>query len=559
MSNPLSSPTGRSLRPRVLKRPAKVTSPVEISPTPKVKGKAGKGMKVWLKCRWCDYKSYNPPNILRHERLHNRPGKFPCPSCNYATNAKSHFNDHVKRCHTIKSSTSPPPLPDESSGYTTEEISLPDSLKTSSSSSSEEEAPKVLAVQPSTRKRPSRSSDPEEAEVFRCPKCSYWARRVHTFHDHYLSSHNPAELPFRCSACGMLSKYRARSDVHIRQLAVEGKDPNHIGARTLAVRPVPDDEYAACLRMEYVPADVPYGWIDDSSSSSSSDSEEEEEKGLAVVKVETPPGSPNKVMRMDQQQKCLEEEEARCRKRISQLGEAIHAAYESLNEAKKKTTASREVQAVQSRVEVMKEKVRAAQEEVDSALAKKEDIRTRMKEAVSFKVRAEIAVRTHQCRALQIRLSALEARDDPDRQLKAEEELAEVELNVRNAEEEVDRAEGVLQSLRQEADGLEMEVEEAEESRNGASQVMRMVQSELSSLLDSPSTSTRMVEELKGGARKLIREYAEQEEHLVKIIYLRTLAGIRKKEEDWMEALDRQYDENESLNLLCISYQQGDK
>ncbi len=86
-----------------------------------------------------------------------------------------------------------------------------------------------------------------ERLVYQCPLCSYWARTVTNFHQHYIAHEKtPA---FKCSECDYSARYRSNVTKHI----TNSSKKTHKSACWVLIKSVPENQYPEYLKTAHVP------------------------------------------------------------------------------------------------------------------------------------------------------------------------------------------------------------------------------------------------------------------------------------------------------------------
>ena len=86
-----------------------------------------------------------------------------------------------------------------------------------------------------------------ERLVYQCPLCSYWARTVTNFHQHFIAHEKtPA---FKCSKCDYSARYRSSVTKHIRNSSKK----THNSACWVLIKTVPENQYPEYLKTAHVP------------------------------------------------------------------------------------------------------------------------------------------------------------------------------------------------------------------------------------------------------------------------------------------------------------------
>ncbi len=86
-----------------------------------------------------------------------------------------------------------------------------------------------------------------ERLVYQCPLCSYWARTVTNFHQHFIAHEKtPA---FKCSACDFSARSRRIVTRHIKR----SRTKNHVSACWIMIKTIPENQYPEYLKTAHVP------------------------------------------------------------------------------------------------------------------------------------------------------------------------------------------------------------------------------------------------------------------------------------------------------------------
>lgn len=411
---------------------------------------------------------------------------------------------------------------------------------------------------------PSFQTAREETEqmesVLCCPECPYWCRHPSIFHDHFLR-HQPFPI-YKCSGCDVRRRCRQSINSHIDQ---EKKvDEHHRSAEIILTEPIPEDRYATFRRMMTVNKTDNSGWTNHSRAAKRGSAVLQEEASQDVSRSSDSPGSPPAetepfsksepplkqkedplMIIPDDLHTCdWDEEETKCCRKIRQIEKDLEAAQRMLHCERKEvdhpTNATAAVnqeklESLKKRVEVMNGKVEAADEDLQNLVEKKVEVEKKLKIVTGKKMRAEIAVRTLQSNILKLRLKLFESEQNNTVGVMVKE--AEEKLKQFEADEKL--AEADLEELKQEAENLDEELEEAQESRNGAFQVHRILLAELKQLEPaSPSPQDRenhQSDRIKLEVREKLRSYVRLEERRARITYMSIIAKAHKKEKNLLE------------------------
>ena len=198
------------------------------------------------------------------------------------------------------------------------------------------------------------------------------------------------------------------------------------------------------------------------------------------------------------------------RQKLRQIESAINEGLRLIDEARDDVT-DPSTEELQRRVEVMKDKVRSAEEEVAGISARLRIIRKKLLEMDRIKSDAETAL---------LKLQPLSTR------------TIEGSRTVLDAQAEVSRLLKEMQHLLDQDDDLDEQLDEAKQSRTGAAQVLAILQAELTSL------SSGRMSQLKSETKAQIESYVCLEKRLLETVHKKSLVEMRQKEVHWLKALD---------------------
>jgi len=231
-----------------------------------------------------------------------------------------------------------------------------------------------------------------------------------------------------------------------------------------------------------------------------------------------------------------------CEEAIATTKKSIEDSYRIINGLQKDFTGQaaisrgEKIKTMRSRVDMIKEKVRIGTEEVNKLFSECQEVQKKLAEAETQKVKAELAVRMVQCDALQLQLKIMESAGSEE----AAKSFAEANEKVRQSQLEVERTVKDVDSIRIQNETLSEQLEEAEESRNGASQVLETLENELRAL-ESVAYPNARIAELRSEIDEMIRKKMRLEVDLVKITYLKSLDQVRRQGREWLLSLSHQY------------------
>ena len=201
----------------------------------------------------------------------------------------------------------------------------------------------------------------------------------------------------------------------------------------------------------------------------------------------------------------VEREVEEYQEKIIRAGRSIQTSYSSLEETQKELDEAayrtERLETLRERIQVMEQKVKAAVQEMEELSTARESIRKKIDELR---------------RATAMLPEAIDFNDE-------------------------------VASLRGEEKDLTERLEDAEESRIGAAQVLDILQSELKSLqlhsspFDDQKAFLKRMSRLKANTGDQIRAYIQLEERLTEKMYKRALLKLKQKGNDWMKSIRDNY------------------
>lgn len=224
-------------------------------------------------------------------------------------------------------------------------------------------------------------------------------------------------------------------------------------------------------------------------------------------------------------------EEEECRKQMATLAGSVEAAFRSQSQPEDEL--KEKILILKNQMETLNEKVRIGAEEVQQKQVKSDEVRKKLAEAVGRKVKADIAVRLAECEALRFSLRAMETQ-----QISVQDESSreEAETKVQQAVAEAERASAEADALKAEQVTLNEQLEEVVRAHDGACDERNLIQAELEKLESIP----RGQEGLKA-IQQLVQDYAALEKRLAEVAYKKTLAGVNRKVEQWLEIVSSRF------------------
>jgi len=231
-------------------------------------------------------------------------------------------------------------------------------------------------------------------------------------------------------------------------------------------------------------------------------------------------------------------EEVELRKEIAIARKAMFSAmFENLsNPSKKEKKCAVNLDKQILQIDAMKMKIKSTEQEVESLSSMKSDLKTKMKDVATAKLKVEYEFRSHQCKLLSLQLAAQEASILPE----VQKSLSDAEENTKCKEKELEGKEAELELYRKEYDSLKERSEQAEEVLAGAYQDLHALEGELKVIQESGEQDA---DDASIMTKEQIKDYMKLEKRLLKITYLKSLSKVCQQEKIWLDSRQRHKDE----------------